>query len=294
MQDESIKMFEFLNSTWGHAAVWFGALWAFYLFINKVSKDAEEVLHPQKRKALSDELLRIKDRDASSWVPDFTLVFDRFFGEKHLSWRCFYRSSLISVLVFTVLNCIISSSLLYVSLVDSSGTSRSGDAIWIAGVLATLFMIGVVINAPIDYISLLETRILLLMPIPIFIKIAIDIILTFLLSFLWLVTLSFLGQTAAGSQPKYFEVISVLWVSLTSTTHESGYFVLIIVATSFTTSVWLWLHGLSRVLIRGLSHLQKFMGWLNVKETPLRAIGTTINLIVLTFGVLLFPVYLFY
>ena len=55
-----------------------------YLFINNVSKDAEEVLHPDKRKAMSDELLRIKDRDASSWVPDFTAVFDRFFLGKNI------------------------------------------------------------------------------------------------------------------------------------------------------------------------------------------------------------------
>ncbi len=28
MQDELIQLSEIFNSTWGHAAVWFGALWA--------------------------------------------------------------------------------------------------------------------------------------------------------------------------------------------------------------------------------------------------------------------------
>ncbi len=62
-----------------------------YLFINNVSKDAEEVLHPDKRKAMSDELLRIKDRDASSWVPDFMAVFDRFFWGKTFKLAVFLQ-----------------------------------------------------------------------------------------------------------------------------------------------------------------------------------------------------------
>jgi len=267
---------EFFNSALGHAAVWFALLWAILLFIRKVSKDADNDLNPETRKALSDELLRIKDREASSWVPDFTAVFDRFFGTKHLRWRCFYRSILVSIFTF--------SALAYLS--DHYGTPYIEYDL-----LVSLITVSLIFNGLIDYISLLQTRIILNAPIPILAKIILDGILTTLLSILWL---AFTLSLIAYDDLKFLELMTTLWHHLfdNASSSESNA-VRIVLATSFATSIWLWLHGLSRVLIRSLSTVQWFMGWLNVKETPLRAIGTTINLIVLTFGVLLFPVYLF-
>ena len=286
MQDEVIQLSDIFNSTWGHAAVWFGALWAIYLFINKVSKDAEEVLHPDKRKALSDELLRIKDRDASSWLPDFTTVFDRFFGKKHLSWRCFYKSSLMSVFVF--------SALIYLYAPPGIGLDDKHSFLAFS-IIAAIFL-----NVFIDYISLLETRIMLSIQIHVLAKIILDAVITTLLVFAWLVLLLSFSNLVLiilnipGTLEFNFELVTKVWKELFYEFGSDSILMHITLATSFTTSIWLWLHGLSSVLIRSLSNIQKFMGWLNVKETPLRAIGTTINLIVLTFGVLLFPVYLFY
>ena len=279
MQDELIQSSEFHNSTWSHAALWFALLWAILLFIRKVSKDADNDLNPEKRNELSDELLRIKDRDASLWLPDFTSVFDRFFGAKHLSWRCFYRSSLISmVTLFT---------LLY--LYDRGAINKFMIGEDILGEFITLFAYLLTLNVFLDYISLLETRVILFTRIPVLAKITVDAILTILIVILWV---SFVASFAM-IEMNYFEIVIFQWQSLYYASYDNSTFLRIVLATSLTTSIWLWLHGLSRILIRSLSNVQKFMGWLNVKETPLRAIGTTINLIVLTFGVLLFPVYLF-
>ncbi len=273
-----IQILEFLNSIWwGHAVAWFGALWVILAFVRKVTRDADNDLNPESRKDLSDKLLRIKDRDASSWVPDFTLVFDRFFGEKHLSGRCFYRSALISVVVFTVL------MYLYESHHTDLLMETYGNPV---NVIIFLLFVGILSNVCIDYLSLLETRIILCIRIPILAKIVLDAMLTTLFVILWISIINYIERR------DIFE--SIIYVSETMFYESTNFTVYyqIILATSFTTSIWLWLHGLSRVLIRSLSNVQKFMSWLNVKETPLRAIGTTINLIVLTFGILLLPVYL--
>ena len=66
----------------------------------------------------------------------------------------------------------------------------------------------------------------------------------------------------------------------------------IVVGTAFTTSIWLWLHGLAQLTIRSLNAFGSVFSWLNVKEKPIRAIGTTINVFVVTIGTVLFPLYL--
>jgi len=276
MQDESIQLSEFLNATWGHAVAWFAILWAVLWFIRKVTKDADDDLNPEKRKALGDELLRIKDRDVGSWVPDFTAVFDRFFGKKHLSWRCLYRSSLISMITFTVLL-----SLYYPSVYTETFFT-------FMQMLVVIIFSGLTFNVLLDYMSLLQTRIILNVPISILPKIILDGILTTLLSILWV---TFMMSVL---EPNEINSLEITAMAIFDESLPESTMIRVVLATSFTTSIWLWLHGLSVLVIRSLSHLQKFMGWLNVKEAPLRAIGTTINLIVLTFGVLLFPIYLLY
>lgn len=95
---------EFLSSVWGAAVIWFGGLWAIVLFIHKVTKNADDDLDPVKRKALSDDLEDAIAENPGDWVSDFTNVFDRFFGKKHLRLRCFYRSALISIFCFIILS----------------------------------------------------------------------------------------------------------------------------------------------------------------------------------------------
>ena len=283
MQDELIQQSEFLNSTWGNAVVWFGALWAILWFIRKVSKDADDDLNPETREALSDELLRIKDRDASLWVPDFTLVFDRFFGKKHFSWQCIFRSALVSIFAFITLAFLFDVP----ELLGQESDSKYE-------LFIELLIFAILVNVVLDYMSLLETRYILSKRMPVLEKIIMDAIITILLVIIWTAFVNTLIQATHFTVKSYIEGVALILEDIFAGSREGSIITLIILATSFTTSIWLWLHGLSRILIRSLSNVQKFMGWLNVKETPLRAIGTTINLIVLTFGVLLFPVYLFY
>ena len=80
---------------WGAATA---ALW--FLFDR-----AETAISAQSRMQVASWLLEADWHSSLGAIPArFAELFDRVFGENHLSWRCFYRSSVASVLaaVFVV------------------------------------------------------------------------------------------------------------------------------------------------------------------------------------------------
>jgi len=84
----------------------------------------------------------------STWVQQFCVLFDTVFGERHLSWRCFVRSSLFSVLaVIFVLNLL--------------GSRIFSDTNAHPIVQAAILVFGILLNTIVDYFSLLETRFVL-------------------------------------------------------------------------------------------------------------------------------------
>lgn len=277
-----MEWLETATAAWGQTVIWFGSLWAITLFIRKVSKDADADLDPEKKMILANRLSGLDQESFSSWVPDFTLVFDRFFGSKHFAWRCFYRSTLISVITFISLNFIF------------------GRFDQISDTLEVLIA-AFILNAIIDYISLLETRALLSRQIHISLKLILDAIFTFILSSIWFAVVFHVAINIGDGMmvvleraSDIFKLIKEFWLLLPSKDHFLDFDVLAraVLLTGFTTSIWLWLHGLAQVSIRGLSSIPIIMSWLNVREAPLRAIGTTINIIVLFLGALMFPVFL--
>lgn len=282
---------QFLSSAWGDAVVWFGGLWVVLLFIRRVFKDADDELDPEKRQSIAEELAGKSFWSSGSWIPDFTSVFDRFFGKNHFGWRCIYRSALISIVSFFVLN-------LFTGMFSIVSDKFGQDSL--LKIMAYFFVIAMLTNALLDYCSLLETRILLKTSLPTSIKIVVDIILTLLIALAWI---SFLYWAGAGLfTDSYYENLRFTWEIFAGHVEVERYVdpfqierrvivTRIVIATSFTTSIWLWLHGLAQLTIRGLNGAELVMSWLNVKEKPLRAVGTTINIFVLVIGVLLFPVF---
>ncbi|RDE22498.1 hypothetical protein DV711_07825 [Motiliproteus coralliicola] len=265
------------SSAWSDAAIWFAGLWAILMFIRKVSKDADSELDPTKKELIAKRLMGVNENNISSWVPNFEFVFDRFFGKKHLAWKCFYRSSLISMVLTSFL------------LVYSSVFDNRDDPVYLLFVFA--IFISFFFNALIDYVSLLETRIILSLHISTFLKIIIDSMLTLILSVAWVSLLCWLFDFGPGEN--FSEKIEMIFNSLIgdSKFQDDIVGIRIIILTSYSTSVWLWLHGVAHMCVRGLSSISVIIKWLNVSESPLRAIGTTINLILFIFGVLLFPVF---
>ena len=86
----------------------------------------------------------------STWSHHFCNLFDAVFGSRHLSWRCFLRSSLASVLAVVLLY------VLFAEILGVMGDRAQGDlSLWQAMVF------GAAINIVPDYVSLFETRWLL-------------------------------------------------------------------------------------------------------------------------------------
>jgi hypothetical protein len=93
------------------------------------------------------------------WPDTFAKVFDRLFGRKHLSWRCFWRSCVASVITATVV---------YFALLGSSSRGMLqifsiGFGTYVFGIpgLPVVIAWGVFtmfVNVVPDYVSLLKTR----------------------------------------------------------------------------------------------------------------------------------------
>ncbi|ESZ89326.1 hypothetical protein KT71_003830 [Congregibacter litoralis KT71] len=256
---------------------WVLGLLAVTQFIRHVTKDADDDLAPEKREALSDTLLGLNQDRLSSYVPNFNMVFDRFFGENHLAWRCFLRSTIVSVV-------------LYMIVATAFGIAVT-EKKYQVGFLA---MVGLLLNAPADYISLLETRWLLGKTISIRKKIVLDIVFTSGITVLWLALTAFTvayWATIQGSGPGAPDIVAKLVESLATMDHDTQRFLLSVVITAFSTSVWFWLHGLSEAMIKTYAAIKPLMSWLNVRGKPLRAIGVVINVYVIAIAVIILPVY---
>jgi hypothetical protein len=75
-----------------------GIVWKFF-------ERVEAVLTDQTKLEIAVWLLGRKKRTSTpqNWPDTFANVFDRMFTNKHLSWRCFWRSSLASYMSLFVL-----------------------------------------------------------------------------------------------------------------------------------------------------------------------------------------------
>jgi len=265
-----------VDSTWGAGAIWFAAVWAVVTFIRKVTKDADREMDPAMRQALSDELLDLRRREPGAWIPDFAGVFDRVFGKQHIRWRCFRLSVIVSVCAYIVLYAVLARP-------HEIGSETIPERFALAVSFVVLF------NVLVDYISLLETRMLLNVAIPAAARISVDAVVTVVLTVVFMACV----MTALNDESVVRNLAEVTrGVAGTSEDVNWVWLTRVVLATSFTTSVWLWLHGIAQLSIKLLRANSRLLNWLDVKETPLRSIGTIINAWVLALGLGLFPFYL--
>src|SRR6266481_412176 len=74
----------------------FGVVWGFF-------KGVESVLNDDTKLEIAVWLLGVKvGQKVEPWPATFANVFDRVFGKKHLSWRCFFRSAIVSCITLTL------------------------------------------------------------------------------------------------------------------------------------------------------------------------------------------------
>jgi hypothetical protein len=118
----------------------FGAVWGFF-------RGVESVLTDDTKLEIGNWLRGVKTADHVPWPDTFARVFDRVFGTKHLSWKCFLRSCLASLSLALI-------GAVGVGSIPRFETTVGAYLAWWLRVLA-FFM---ACNAIPDYLSLLETR----------------------------------------------------------------------------------------------------------------------------------------
>lgn len=259
-----------------HAVTWATIIGGIgYLF-----EQAEKVVSSATKAAVSRWLLNLDPAGAvTGWPATFATMFDRVFDERHLSWRCFSRSciaSLVSVVVVTFL---------WGALRPSQFTSfftmyiRSDDIGWKT---IAVFLITAIFNLIPDYLSLIETRYIIQhinrthSTIHILAFLTIDFMATATIGFGAIV--GGLILITKGNIPVTELISTFIEYALPLSVWETGSMSLgIWFYAAFFTSVWVWLYVLSGSVVRLLEYLGvginrlKFV--LDVENKPLRSIG---------------------
>lgn len=266
MADALTNFTEFIikpSAPFAAGVILFGVVWGFFKGVESVlSEDTktEIWIWLTDRKPLTPIL--------QSWPDTFAKVFDRVFGGRHLSWKCFWRSTVASY----------SAVFLVVIYLESSprtfGVRLSWD--YLFDVLSSAF-IGNVLP---DYISLLETRYLLgfMQRTQSFqqrlIWLTLDFVLTSAIALVTAhVILSFWWVNSDPSQWRW--TISAILGHPADFHQTNSWFSFVIPA--FFTSIWLWLYAGSGFLLKAARRFDVGFQWFNrrfdIEKKPLESIG---------------------
>ena len=95
------------------------------------------------------------------WPSMFASLFDRVFTERHLSWRCFFRSSVASFAAVVVISLTVAAVDPSISLTLPTVDPTISVGLFEGVFLIYLLLFSLVINLLPDYLSLYETRLAL-------------------------------------------------------------------------------------------------------------------------------------
>jgi hypothetical protein len=200
-----------------------------------------------------------------TWLETFASVFDRVFGRNHLSWKCFWRSAVISYLSIFVVG----------SYLDGLRYSFTSYQIY------AKFRYGFVGNVLPDYVSLLETRYVMSLirkaetSLLRAVLVLVDFILTSSIALLTAHTI--LSTWWVNDDPRKWDwSLSGIVVNHFLDFHQSHSWITFVIP-AFLTSIWLWLYTGSGFLIRASRRFNVGFEWFNrnfdVEHKPLQSIG---------------------
>lgn len=253
---------------------------------------AEDSLKPEIKQSISNWL---KNLDAvgpvRNWPSQFAAVFDRTFGEDHLTWRCFFRSciaSLTSVVIFILIWSIFRQrefDSFVSSLIDQNAFSP------------VIFFLGapIAFNFIPDYLSLLETRFIIsrmglrhsiVEHVGLLVA---DFILTGIIIFVFFLTIFSIEHLFTDQAMSFVKLtrhhISAVEQGFRLSVFGTGNINMgIFFYSTYITSVWVWLYALSGFMVKLAQKLDISWSWLkrflNIDEKPLRSMAMVSILIV--------------
>ena len=256
-----------------------GIVWKFF-------ERVEAVLTDQTKLEIAVWLFGVKvGQKVEPWPATFAKVFDRVFGTKHLSWKCFWRSALASLLALFV------TALITYAARNDAINIKDGFTLLNICLLAVIFDIGP------GYLSLLQGRTGLRLMIErkyqnpcVLIS---NLVITAAIASVPLAfSMGFNQQLLSGTDLDYrkeFGVIldpGVLHLSIVPVLRNfGGYFLDGIYSPLaslwfypiFFTSVWLWLYAGSGFLLKAARRFDLGFDWFkrkfDIEKKPLQSIG---------------------
>jgi hypothetical protein len=267
-----------------------GIVWKFF-------ERVEAVLTDQTKLEVAVWLLDRKKLSSTfqSWPDTFANVFDCIFGKRHLSWRCFWRSCVASYgLLFSILfiytQIFLSRYQISKTALEKVPPPPTNPLIgnlqprWFWSV-ALVFGMTLLTNVVPDYVSLLESRVLLRLMTRFRFglmwsaAILLDGWMTLFIGFLPVEILSF--ALTWKQQPHSFLAIQVHSfrhpVAFARSVYQYALLNPIVVFPAFFTSIWLWLYAGSGLILKAARRFDIGFGWFiskaDIEKRPLSSIG---------------------
>lgn len=261
----------FINSPPGQitaALVLSGAVWKYFERVEtalkeKTRRDIAEWLRQGEKTA---ESLTAK---AQNWPTTFAKIFDQVFGEKHLTWRCFGRSCLVSLfgvaLMFVLWG--------FVHPDQFVDYFRSNPHPIVEFILPF-----VIVSVVPDYISLLKSRLLIrIMGNATALVVAFLILLDFAVALSIAIGGYLLYDYAFISAQHRIDDLRILHVVPTLKSRHGMAPLSAILYPAFFTTVWVTLYGLSGLLLKFTKRIGGWLSWFNkcfdIENKPLQSIG---------------------
>ena len=287
------------------AVTWIASLGIVAFSVWSLFDLAERNLSPDGRIKVSQWLQRADPTNLTvGWPYIFSHMFDRIFGDRHISFRCIFGSSVASyVSVIVVL-------LLWFAIrpfqsISGSHLSASEQVARIGATLATAF----IVNLLPDYLSLLETRIVIRMMkdgrnvVRTTALLVLDFVLTTVVATVAAIGIQLYKWMGIGSSPlgdsievalrifiedvlplqastvPEFPALYESWQPMSVRGIPFGVFFY----STFFTSIWAWLFAGAGVAVRFTDWLHRWFGFLknvlDVEKYPLRIMGLMATLL---------------
>ncbi len=269
-----------------------GGYLALCAFIYKLFEKGDDLINDDAKLGLAIWILNLKAPERmQSWPALFAHWFDKVFGKKHLTWRCFFRSclaSLAAVLLVTLVWAALRPQELRLIL----------DGFWrapsLGELIQSIFLYFVVLNLLPDYLSLLETRFIIKLMsgrdsfVWHALLLVMDAVLTLLIAIALPLALSLLSFAFVSSEPvslkAYLTEVLPLTGKSTILRGVGAPFLAICFYTAFLTSVWIWFYAVSGFLIKALALWEFAKSKVKLEEKPLTTVGVvTIMLVTVVF-----------
>jgi hypothetical protein len=252
-------------------------------------------LNEDTRLEIAVWLLGVKTAErVQNWPETFTKVFDRLFGTRHLSWKCFWRSCVITYLALLIGGLVYSPELLSFYIPPFVGLVTT-----ILQLLFLLIVAGLILlctNALPDYVSLLKSRYLLRFMasqrsfIVMSLLVLFDVLLTLTIGAAGIDLGLRFTNFISGGRPT--EALTIRWLigmythpfSLSRMAQEGRPEYPMLIFPAFFTIIWTLLYASSGFLLKTARRFDVGFEWFNrhmdIEKKPLQSIGIVAGVIV--------------